>query len=206
MNALTDTHITSALNSLLAGSPVIFPTDTVYGIGVAVGKAKTPQILYDIKGRDHGSPIAWLVGNVDDLTRYGQTPPPFALTLARAFWPGPLTLVVKAASSVPEAFCAPDHTIALRMPDDEVALELIRRVGSPLATSSANVSGQEPPKAFENISQELLARLKACEGTCLNDSLTKSGIASTVIDCTGTSPAMIRAGTLSMNDIAHVLV
>ena len=83
--------------ALTAGKPVVFPTDTVYGIGVAVGLAKTPQVLYDIKRRDSDKAIPWLVGKKSALAFYGRDVPAYALAAAEKFWPGPLTLIVKAA-------------------------------------------------------------------------------------------------------------
>ena len=85
-------QMTQTVAALRAGEPAVYPTETVYGIGVAVGKAASPDVLFDIKKRDHGKPVAWLVGDVDDLSRYGRAVPDFACALARTFWPGPLTL------------------------------------------------------------------------------------------------------------------
>ena len=121
-------QMTQTVAALRAGEPAVYPTETVYGIGVAVGKAASPDVLFDIKKRDHGKPVAWLVGDVDDLSRYGRAVPDFACALARTFWPGPLTLIVKASDAVPPAFRSAEGTIGLRMPNNPTALELIRRV------------------------------------------------------------------------------
>lgn len=196
-NDLNDKYLTSAVATLSAGQAVIFPTDTVYGLGVAVGLAQSPAILYDIKERDHGKPVAWLVGSPEALSLYGEAVPEFALTIARAFWPGPMTLIVKAGANVPEAFRAADGTIALRMPDNEISLELIERVGMPIATTSANISGQQPPKMFSELDRALLERVRVV----LRDESEKSGIASTIIDCTADEPIMVREGDVSLADI-----
>lgn len=196
-NDLNDKYLTSAVATLSAGQAIIFPTDTVYGLGVAVGLAQSPAILYDIKERDHGKPVAWLVGSPEALSLYGEAVPEFALTIARAFWPGPMTLIVKAGANVPEAFRAADGTIALRMPDNEISLELIERVGMPIATTSANISGQQPPKMFSELDRALLERVRVV----LRDESEKSGIASTIIDCTADEPIMVREGDVSLADI-----
>ena len=117
--------------ALKRGKPVVFPTDTVYGVGVAVGAAESPQVLYDLKRREDKKPIAWLVGEVDDLARYGRAVPELAFALARTFWPGPLTLVVKASAAVPPAFRSAEGTIGLRMPANETALALVRSRSTP---------------------------------------------------------------------------
>lgn len=189
--------LASAVAALSAGLPVVFPTDTVYGLGVAVGMAKSPEVLYDIKRRDHGKPVAWLVGTPDALSLYGKAVPEFARVLARTFWPGPLTLIVKAGLNVPEPFQSQSKTIALRMPDNALALELIERVGFPLATTSANMSGQKAPRVFEDLDPILLREVSVA----LCDDTEKSGVASTVLDCTGDHPTMIREGAVSIADI-----
>ena len=93
-----------AVAALKRGEAVIFPTETVYGLGVSVEAAASPEALYDLKERDRGKPVSWLVGGVDDLDRYGAHVPDLARRLARAYWPGPLTLIVEASDAVPAAF------------------------------------------------------------------------------------------------------
>ena len=83
-----------ALEALKNGQPIVFPTDTLFGLGVSVLHAPSPDILYAIKHREKKKPIAWLVGGIEDLERYGKMVPDFAFALARTFWPGPLTIIV----------------------------------------------------------------------------------------------------------------
>ena len=126
-----------AVAALKRGEAVIFPTETVYGLGVSVEAAASPEALYDLKERDRGKPVSWLVGGADDLDRYGAHVPDLARRLARAYWPGPLTLIVEASDAVPAAFRSAAGSIGLRMPDNDTALELIEAVGCPLATTSS---------------------------------------------------------------------
>ena len=121
---------TEAAAALQAGKPVIFPTDTVFGLGVAVNHAPSPAKLYQLKQRTDDKPIAWLVGSIDDLARYGKNVSAQALELARAHWPGALTLIVEASDEVPPAYQSAVGTIALRMPNDATARTLIEQVGS----------------------------------------------------------------------------
>lgn len=193
----SDQRFTEAIAALSAGKAVVFPTDTVYGLGVAVGMAADPEMLYDIKERDHGKPVAWLVANPEALSLYGAAVPEFAHVLARTFWPGPLTLIVKAGSNVPAPFRAPNGTIALRMPANDLAQALIERLGVPLATTSANISGQKPPRTFGDVDPRVLDRVSVA----LCDATEKSGIASSVIDCTADHPTMVREGGVSVADI-----
>ena len=199
MTVVLDTLEDAAL-ALADGRPCIFPTDTVYGVGVAVCAASGPDILFDIKQRDAGKPIAWLVGSIDDLQRYGKNLPSAVCQLVQRFWPGALTVIVEASDSVPVSYRSESGTIGLRMPANKTTLALIRRVGSPLATTSANISGRAAVSRFESLDVKLLARV----GCALRDPIESlhSGVASTVVDCTGGGLRVIREGGISFDDIA----
>ena len=178
-----------AVEALAAGLPVVFPTDTVYGVGVAVRHAASPQAIYELKRRDVGKPVAWLVAGPEALDEFGRDVSPLARDLAHAHWPGALTLVVKANDAVPEAFCSQEGTIGLRMPASEAALALIKAVG-PLATSSANVSGGRDPHAAEELDPQLVEGAAAV----VQGEVPSSGVASTVVDCTGRDATVLRQG------------
>ena len=199
MTVVLDTLEDAAL-ALADGRPCIFPTDTVYGVGVAVHAASGRDVLFAIKQRDAGKPIAWLVGSIDDLQRYGKNLPSAVCQLVQRFWPGALTVIVEASDSVPVSYRSESGTIGLRMPANETTLALIRRVGSPLATTSANISGRAAVSRFESLDAELLARV----GCALRDPIDSlhSGVASTVVDCTGGGLRVIREGGISFDDIA----
>ena len=187
------------VDALRSGIPAVYPTETVYGLGVAVAFAENPSVLYDIKQREQRKPIAWLVSDASDLDHYGKHVPEFARVLARTFWPGPLTLIVSASDEVPSAFRSNEGTIGLRMPNNEKALELISAVGCPLATTSANISGLKAPKTFGNLSEDVCRQVSAVLRD--DDDANKSGVASTVLDCTGDHPVMVREGAISISDI-----
>lgn len=178
-----------ATEVLKAGKPVVFPTDTVYGLGVAVKFADSPKALYKLKQRDDGKPIAWLVDSPDALDVYGVDVPEKARQLAQRQWPGALTIVVKASDAVPEAFRAENGTIGLRMPANDTALRLIRVVG-PIATTSANVSGATAPSRAADLDPDLLANVPIV----VKDDRQASGTPSTVLDCSQGKPVIIRQG------------
>ena len=177
--------------ALKAGQCAIFPTDTVVGIGVAPRFAKSPQAIYAAKQRAAGKPVAWLVGGVDALDVYGAKVPDYARNLAHAFWPGALTLVVRASAEVPAAFQAPDGSIALRMPAHSSCLEVIRQVG-PLAASSANLSGEAAPANVGEVNAELVQSVDCV----FDDGSVPTGEPSTVVDCTGATPVILRQGSV----------
>lgn len=222
-----------ATRALAVGNAVIFPTDTVFGLGVSVSAAPAPQLLYDLKHRDAGKPVAWLVEGPEALDVYGRDVPAYARHLAETFWPGGLTLVVRASDAVPAAFQSPAGTIGLRMPASEAALGLIRAAGCPLAVTSANLSGAADTARAEDLDRALVARTagvylsddslshSAATGTAgdsdapsasarfaAGDRLVPppaSGTASTVLDCTGEAPRVLRAGALTLDDLKGCL-
>lgn len=216
-----------ATRALAVGSAVVFPTDTVFGLGVSVSAAPGPQLLYDLKHRDAGKPVAWLVEGPEALDVYGRDVPAYARRLVETFWPGGLTLVVRASDAVPAAFQSPAGTIGLRMPASEAALGLIRAAGCPLAVTSANLSGAADTARAEDLDRALVARTAGlylpggvaaagiasgcAEATpsasarfAAGDRLVPppaSGTASTVLDCTGEAPRVLRAGALTLDDL-----
>ena len=196
-----DEMLSKATAALAAGQAVVFPTDTVYGIGVAVGLSLSSQAIFQAKRRDADKAIPWLVGNKGALSLYGRDVSQLAIDMAGQFWPGPLTLIVKAADNVPAAFRAQDGTIALRMPNDPVALALIERVGFPLATSSANFQGAKPPKTQRDIDPDFAAQVSVV----LGDDVPRSGVSSTIVDCTQEHPQILRAGAITAADFKALL-
>lgn len=221
-----------AVRALAAGDAVVFPTDTVFGLGISVSAAAGPQLLYNLKRRDAGKPVAWLVEGPEALGVYGKDVPAYAQRLAEAFWPGALTLVVRASDAVSAAFQSAAGTIGLRMPASEAALGLIRAAGCPLAVTSANLSGASDTARVEDLDRALVARTaglylpddavaaasiapdlaeaapsaSACYATSDQPVPSPaSGTASTVLDCTGEAPRVLRAGTLTLEDLKGYL-
>lgn len=188
---MSDNALLEAKCALERGEVIALPTDTVYGLGISPLHAHSLDLLYKLKQRDTGKPIAWLLADVDELTTYGADLPPYALKLARQFWPGALTLVVKASSAVPSVFQSQTGTLGLRVPNHESTRRLIRLLGSPLAVTSANISGEEAADTLAALD----SRLRASVALALPDTdYTPSGIASTVVDCTQDTPRILRQG------------
>lgn len=207
---------------LKGGGALIYPTDTVWGIGVAVRFCDSPKALFEAKGRAEDKPVAWLIGSADDLAIYGSDVPDYAFELARRHWPGALTLVVRASNAVPKPYRCASATIGLRMPASPAALRLIRETGCPLATTSANVSGEPSVPSSMRPRRALVDALganlfdpyaigagqerptasagnasQACRPTKDHDAAEAAeGAASTVIDCTSDEPRILRMGAL----------
>jgi tRNA threonylcarbamoyl adenosine modification protein (Sua5/YciO/YrdC/YwlC family) len=187
---------------LRAGAPLIFPTDTVFGLGVAATATTSPQALFRLKNRPQNKPVAWLIANAQDLQKYGEGVPEYAFELAKQHWPGALTLIVKVTGAVPAQFASAQGTIGLRVPAHAALRRLIEAAGAPLATTSANVSGHAPASSASEIPQELAAQVAiytfADQPECSQPAKVAfaqnaaHAAPSTVIDCTGPAPKIIR--------------
>lgn len=148
------------LLALKSGHPCIFPTDTVYGLGLSVAHAKDLQAIYSLKKRCANKPIAWLISK-DMCDDFVTSVPNYARALMDKFWPGALTLVLCANDSVPKNFLPEKNTLALRCPKSDLVLQLIKDIESPLATTSANISGNAPTSFCADLDFELYSSV-AC--------------------------------------------
>lgn len=184
--------INLAATVLRDGGIVVFPTETVYGIGALAHSCFGPHEIFDIKVRPLEKPLPWLVEDEDALDIYGVDVPEYAHNLAKAFWPGAATLVVKASDVVSKDFRAEDGTVGLRSPDHEVVMELIQAAGGPIIATSANTAGHPAPGSFEEVEERIIA----AADVALDGGETAHRQASTVVDCTGSAPVIIREGAI----------
>ncbi|MHB1477817.1 MAG: L-threonylcarbamoyladenylate synthase, partial [Coriobacteriia bacterium] len=179
-----------AATMLKDGGIVVFPTETVYGIGASATSCIGSQEIIDIKMRPKNKPLPWLVDGEGALDTYGVDVPEYAHRLALAFWPGALTIVVKAAEVVAKEFRDEHDAVALRSPDHRLVQELIRVNGAAIVTTSANTSGLPPATSFD----ELEERIIAAADIALDGGETPHKLASTVVLCTGPEPVVARVG------------
>ncbi len=152
-------EIPLAAELLKRGEPVVFPTETVYGLGANVFDERAIRKIFTIKGRPSDNPLIVHVADFKEVELLASEIPPCLEALAKAFWPGPLTLVLKRKETVPPAVSAGHPTIAIRMPSHPAALDLIRAVGSPLAAPSANLSGRPSPTRAQDAWEDLKGRV-----------------------------------------------
>lgn len=186
---------------LVAGELVAFPTDTVYGVGAICWNEAAVARLYTAKLRSLDKAIPILLADPADLALVADHLPLAGMKLAQAFWPGALTLVVPKASRVPAEVTAGGDTLAVRIPNHDIARTLIRLAGAPLATTSANLSGGPSPVTAEEVAAQLAGRIPLIVdgGRC------PGGAASTVVDVTGPTPRILRPGPISEADIRAVI-
>ncbi len=191
--------IPRALEILSAGGLVAFPTDTVYGVAAGLFNAPGIDRLYEAKARSANKAIAVLIAEVDQLNLLTPGLTSSARRLADRFWPGALTLVVPKHASLP-ANLSPLPTVGVRMPDHPFARALMRVTG-PLATSSANISGESNTLTARQVLDQLDGRIELL----LDGGPVPGGVPSTVVDCTQDPPQILRQGALTAEEIAAAL-
>jgi L-threonylcarbamoyladenylate synthase len=187
--------IERALEILQMGGLIAFPTDTVYGVGALAFDGKAVESIYAAKDRPIEKAIPILIGDAEDIHKVASGVPLIAEKLANQFWPGPLTIVLPKRSDLPEAVSA-TNTVGVRVPDHAVARRVLRAAG-PMAVTSANISGRPSPSTAQEVFEQLNSRI----ALIVDGGKTPGGVPSTVVDCTGTKPVVLREGPISLNDI-----
>ncbi len=192
--------ITAAIAAAKRGDLVVLPTDTVYGLGTDAFSQKGPQKLMAAKGRDRNMPIPVLVGHVKALDGLAQRVDGVTKSLAEAFWPGALTIVVNAQPTLRWDLGETNQTVALRMPLNPIAIELLNAVG-PMAVSSANKTGQPPATNVE----EAIAQLGEVVTIYLDGGQTPGNIASTIVDVSSGEIKLLRQGAIPLEEIRLIV-
>jgi L-threonylcarbamoyladenylate synthase len=199
LKSTDENALAKALLLIRSHQLVAFPTDTVYGLGASLESPEAIEKLYAVKGRDSAKAIAVLLGYSDDLEKVALQVGPMAKRFATQFWPGPLTLVVPRRPDLPENL-SQYPTIGVRMPNHPVALALLRQTG-PLAVTSANLSGA----ANTSTAEEVYTQLKGSISLILDGGRTPGGQPSTVVDCTGEAPQILRQGPVTLEELFTTL-
>ena len=189
-----------AVDVLKNGGLVVFPTDTVYGLAAWPYHTEFVERLFVVKGRSSTRAIAVLISRPEDLNQVAVSPSKAALILAQRFWPGPLTLIMSKHPSLPDVL-SPQPTIGIRVPDHQVALTILRLSG-PLAVTSANLSGKDNT----NTAREAFEQLGGRVHLIIDGGKSPGGVPSTVVDCTGAEPQILRLGPISEADIQVALL
>jgi len=190
-----------AARVLADGGLVAFPTETVYGLGAHAERADAVRRIFAIKGRPAGHPLIVHGADRGVLDRYADRVSTDARALADAFWPGPLTLVVPRAASVPDAVTGGLDTVGLRVPDQPLARAMLAELGAGVAAPSANLFGRISPTTAEHVHDDLGARIDLI----LDGGPCTVGVESTILDLTGAAPTILRSGATSPEAIERVL-
>ena len=191
---------------LLAGDLVAFPTETVYGLGADACNGSAVARIYSVKGRPADHPLIVHVASIDALGDWASDVPEYAISLARDFWPGPMTLIMKRSALAADFVTGGQDTVGIRVPAHPVALGLLEafaRVGGKgVAAPSANRFGNVSPTTAQAVSDELSDYLSESD-VILDGGACDVGVESTIIDCTGVAPKILRPGAITQEMIEH---
>lgn len=192
--------IDEAANLLKKGNIVAFPTETVYGLGANGLDAKAAASVFAAKGRPAQNPLSLLVADRKMINMVAEEIPEVAEKLIEAFFPGPLTVILKKKAIVPSVVSGGLSTVGVRMPNNPIALQLIQRAGFPLAAPSANLSGRPSPTSAQAVHADLNGRIPLIldGGPCM------LGVESTLVDCTVNPPLILRPGSITKEQLSEV--
>ena len=193
--------IETAAEIIRRGGLVAFPTETVYGLGANALNGGAVIALFEAKRRPLDNPPILHVADAREVYKLAREVPRQAETLMKKFWPGPLTLVFKRSSVVPEVTVAGLNTVAIRMPKHNVALALIKQSGCPIAAPSANLSGKPSPTTAQHVYEDLNGRIDAI----LDGGASAVGVESTVVDVSVEPPMILRPGGTTSEALKQVL-
>jgi L-threonylcarbamoyladenylate synthase len=190
-----------AAELLRAGELVAFPTETVYGLGADAANPVAVAKIFAAKGRPADHPLIVHLPADDQIERWARDVPQTAYDLAEAFWPGPLTLILKRQPGVPDAVTGGQDTVGLRVPGHPLALELLRAFDGGVAAPSANRFGHISPTTAAHVRDDLGAAV----AMVLDGGPCRVGIESTILDLSGSRPAILRPGMIGIEAIANIL-
>jgi L-threonylcarbamoyladenylate synthase len=195
----------AAAEKLKSGSLVAFPTETVYGLGADATNAAAVSRIYSVKGRPADHPLIVHVSSMQGVADWAADIPDYAIALARAYWPGPMTLIFKRSELAQDFVTGGQDTVGVRVPDHAIAQALLKAFegigGKGIAAPSANRFGHVSPTTAQAVSEELSAYL-ATDDVVLDGGPSQVGVESTIIDCTSSSPRILRPGAITEEMVA----
>jgi len=202
----TQVEIKKAAQALMDGNLVAFPTETVYGLGADANNSKAVARIYEVKARPTDHPLIVHISSSSQISKWAVEIPDYAKTLARKFWPGPMTLILKRSNLAKNFITGGQEYVGLRVPSHSVALSLLLEFealgGSGIAAPSANRFGAVSPTSAEAVEDELFEYLNE-KDLMLDGGICSVGIESTIIDCTEKNPRILRPGYVKIEDITR---
>ncbi|MBQ7950130.1 MAG: threonylcarbamoyl-AMP synthase [Clostridia bacterium] len=197
----SSSSLQEAADLIHMGETVVFPTETVYGLGADAFNAQAVLKIFKAKNRPADNPLIAHISSLDMIDSLTCDFNPMAQSIAASFMPGPITLVLKKNGSVPDAVTAGLPTVGIRFPKNEVARTFISLCNTPIAAPSANISGTVSATTFEDVKRELSGRV----GGIIEGENCEFGIESTVVDVTGEAPVILRPGSITLEMLREIL-
>jgi L-threonylcarbamoyladenylate synthase len=208
ISSCTLSTLKEAANSLKHGNLVAFPTETVYGLGADATNKDAVARIYDVKGRPTGHPLIVHISSINNLDKWAQQIPEYAITLARTFWPGPMTLILPRTELAKDFITGGQDNVGIRVPSHPLALSLLKEFetvgGLGVAAPSANRFGKVSPTSAQAVQEELLQYLTPGD-LILDGGPCQIGIESTIIDCTKPTPQILRPGGVTKEQIEELI-
>ncbi len=203
----TNDALALAARALKEGYLIAFPTETVYGLGADANNQSAVSRIYKVKGRPQDHPLIVHIADWQTMGEWADQIPDFAIDLARAFWPGPMTLILKRSELAKDFITGGQDTVGIRVPNQTIALQLLTEFtklgGKGVAAPSANRFGQVSPTTAQAVQEEIGAFLDI-KDVILDGGPCAVGVESTIIDCTGSNPKILRPGAITADDIKGV--
>lgn len=193
--------VVNAADLLRAGQVVAIPTETVYGLAANALDGQAVRKIFEAKGRPADNPLIVHIASFEQIYDLVSHLPDAAWQLAAAFWPGPLTMVLPKTENVPDEVCAGLETVGVRMPDHDLAVQLIETAGVPLAAPSANISGKPSPTSAKHVLDDMNGKISAI----LDGGKCQVGVESTVISLVDEVPRLLRPGGITLEMLREVL-
>jgi L-threonylcarbamoyladenylate synthase len=197
MKLLSESQLAEAISLFHVGEPIIFPTETVYGLGAPLFNEKAIAKIFSIKGRSFQNPLIAHVVSIAQVEEIAEQIPPLFYQLAERFWPGPLTIVLRKKSCISSLVSGGTESIGVRVTPHPVARHLIEAAGQPLVATSANLSGQPSPASRQQVIDQLGDRVVAF----LDGPPAPAGVVSTVISLIEGTPELLRSGAIDFATI-----
>ena len=192
--------IKEAAETIKKSGLVVFPTETVYGLGANALDEEAVKKIFEAKGRPQDNPLIVHVSDISQVDDLAKDIPEVAKKMMLKFWPGPLTIILNKKDRIPNRTSANLDTIGIRMPDDEIALKLIKLSKTPIAAPSANISGRPSPTDIERCVEDLSGRVDYIIG----GEKSRVGVESTIIDCTVNPPIVLRPGGTTVEMLKEI--
>jgi L-threonylcarbamoyladenylate synthase len=197
---ISPSSVKLAASRLISGNLVAFPTETVYGLGADATNEKAVSRIYSVKGRPVGHPLIVHISSINKLEQWATDIPDYAIKLGREFWPGPMTLILPRTDLAKDFITGGQNNVGLRVPAQPIALALLKKFedlgGQGVAAPSANRFGAVSPTSAEAVGEELGSYLNS-EDLVLDGGKCLVGIESTIVDCTGSAPRILRPGAIT---------
>ena len=200
-NNIKKEDLIMASHIIKSGGIVAFPTETVYGLGADGLNTRAVEKIFKAKGRPADNPLILHVSKREQVETLVEEISDSASACIDKFWPGPLTILFKKSTSVPDIVSAGLDTVAIRMPDNEIAIKLIEVSGTPIAAPSANISGKPSPTSFRHVKEDMFGKIEMI----IDGGKTGIGLESTVLDLSGQIPMILRPGGVTIEQLREVI-